>query len=82
MVILLAPAMLALFGERTFWVPGWLGRILPHVDLEGPPPTAPHEVSTAEIPHAVGARGDGHTPATVEIPQPRVSDSGPHHRAD
>ena len=82
MVILLAPAMLALFGERTFWVPGWLGRILPHVDLEGPPPTAPHEVSTAEIPHAVGARGDGHTPATVEIPEPRVSDSGPRHRAD
>jgi uncharacterized membrane protein YdfJ with MMPL/SSD domain len=44
MVILLAPAMLVLFGERTFWVPDWLGRVLPHLDLEGPPPsTVPNE---------------------------------------
>jgi uncharacterized membrane protein YdfJ with MMPL/SSD domain len=35
MVILLAPALLVIFGERTFWVPAWLGRILPHLDLEG-----------------------------------------------
>ena len=41
MVILLAPAMLVVFGARTFWVPGWLGRILPHLDLEGPPPEVP-----------------------------------------
>jgi uncharacterized membrane protein YdfJ with MMPL/SSD domain len=34
MVMLLAPALLALFGAATFAVPGWLGW-LPHVDLEG-----------------------------------------------
>jgi uncharacterized membrane protein YdfJ with MMPL/SSD domain len=42
MVILLAPAMLALFGERTFWLPRWLDRILPHISIEGeaqPTPT-------------------------------------------
>ncbi len=34
MVMLLAPALLALFGAATFAVPRWLGW-LPHVDLEG-----------------------------------------------
>ncbi len=35
MVLLLAPAMLALFGEHTFRIPRWLDRVLPHVDIEG-----------------------------------------------
>ena len=50
--------------------------------FEGPPPTAHSEVSPAETPHAVSARGDGQVPATVEIPEPRNSDGGPRHRAD
>jgi uncharacterized membrane protein YdfJ with MMPL/SSD domain/peptidoglycan hydrolase CwlO-like protein len=48
MVVLLAPAMLGLFGRRVFWVPRWLDRILPHLDIEGganaqPPGKAPPE---------------------------------------
>jgi uncharacterized membrane protein YdfJ with MMPL/SSD domain len=35
MIVLLAPALLVLFGERAFWVPDWLGRLLPHLDIEG-----------------------------------------------
>ena len=35
MIVLLAPAILMLFGDRTFWVPAWLGRLLPHLDIEG-----------------------------------------------
>ena len=35
MVVLLAPAMLVLFGAATFWVPRWLGKVLPHLDIEG-----------------------------------------------
>jgi len=41
MVLSLAPAMLTLFGSATWWLPGWLARLLPHVDIEGetgPPP--------------------------------------------
>jgi uncharacterized membrane protein YdfJ with MMPL/SSD domain len=56
MVILLAPALLALFGERTFWVPRWLGAILPHMDLEGPPPEAPEAVPASAA--AEAASGD------------------------
>ncbi|GAA4959289.1 MMPL family transporter [Yinghuangia aomiensis] len=31
----IVPAVLALLGERAWWLPAWLGRILPRVDVEG-----------------------------------------------
>ncbi|MDA0136894.1 MMPL family transporter [Solirubrobacter deserti] len=31
----LIPALLALLGERAWWLPGWLDRVLPRVDVEG-----------------------------------------------
>lgn len=31
----LIPAVMALLGERAWWLPRWLDRILPHVDIEG-----------------------------------------------
>ncbi|MBS1848549.1 MAG: MMPL family transporter [Actinobacteria bacterium] len=31
----LVPAVMALFGESAWWLPRWLDRILPHVDIEG-----------------------------------------------
>jgi uncharacterized membrane protein YdfJ with MMPL/SSD domain len=37
MVLSLAPAMLTLFGGAVWWLPGWLSRLLPHVDIEGGP---------------------------------------------
>jgi uncharacterized membrane protein YdfJ with MMPL/SSD domain len=44
MVLSLAPAMLTLLGRAVWWLPGWLSRLLPHVDIEGesgPPPPGP-----------------------------------------
>ena len=44
MVLSLAPAMLTLFGGATWWLPGWLARVLPRVDIEaepGPPTAEP-----------------------------------------
>jgi RND superfamily putative drug exporter len=29
------PAVLVLFGDRAWWMPGWLERLLPHFDIEG-----------------------------------------------
>jgi RND superfamily putative drug exporter len=29
------PAMMVLLGERAWWLPGWLDRLLPRVDIEG-----------------------------------------------
>lgn len=31
----LVPAVLALLGKRAWWLPKWLDRLLPHVDVEG-----------------------------------------------
>jgi uncharacterized membrane protein YdfJ with MMPL/SSD domain len=35
MVMLLAPAVLVLLRKTAWWVPGWMDRILPHIDIEG-----------------------------------------------
>jgi len=31
----LVPALMTLFGKAAWWMPKWLGRILPNVDIEG-----------------------------------------------
>jgi RND superfamily putative drug exporter len=31
----IVPAVLALLGKRAWWLPKWLDRILPNVDVEG-----------------------------------------------
>jgi len=31
----LVPALMALFGRAAWWMPKWLGRLLPNVDIEG-----------------------------------------------
>ncbi|MFD5216730.1 MMPL family transporter [Streptomyces tendae] len=39
----IVPAVLALLGERAWWLPKWLDRILPRVDVEGEALTRPAE---------------------------------------
>jgi RND superfamily putative drug exporter len=34
--LLLVPATMELLGEKNWWLPGWLDRILPHLNVEGP----------------------------------------------
>ncbi|HWH96239.1 MAG TPA: MMPL family transporter [Baekduia sp.] len=41
MVCLLLPAAMLVMGERTWWLPRWLDRILPRIDLEGAPASQP-----------------------------------------
>jgi RND superfamily putative drug exporter len=33
--MVLVPATMRLLGDRNWWLPGWLDRILPHLDVEG-----------------------------------------------
>ena len=33
--MILVPATMALMGDANWWLPGWLDRLLPHVDIEG-----------------------------------------------
>ncbi len=37
--MLLVPATMALLGERNWWLPAWLDRILPRLNVEGPAPS-------------------------------------------
>jgi putative drug exporter of the RND superfamily len=34
-VLVFAPAVLVLAGKGSWWVPAWLDRVLPHLDVEG-----------------------------------------------
>ncbi len=35
LVITLAPAAILLMGESAWWLPRWLDRFLPHINIEG-----------------------------------------------
>jgi RND superfamily putative drug exporter len=35
--LLLVPAVMQLFGDRNWWIPRWLDRLLPALDIEGTP---------------------------------------------
>jgi RND superfamily putative drug exporter len=55
------PAVLALVGRSAWWLPRWLGRLLPNLDIEGErlpaaPPTA--TASDAASPGQAGAERD------------------------
>ncbi len=43
--LVLVPATMQLLGERNWWLPGWLDRLLPRIDVEG-------TTSSAEVPSA------------------------------
>ncbi|GAA5202532.1 MMPL family transporter [Microbacterium jejuense] len=63
----LVPAVMALLGDKAWWMPRWLDRILPHFDIEGE--AVERELSLAEWPEPdttavvvgeqVGVQADG-----------------------
>ncbi|MEV8423245.1 MMPL family transporter [Streptomyces niveus] len=44
----IVPAVLAILGDKAWWLPRWLDRLLPRVDIEGAALTAPSADSPAE----------------------------------
>jgi RND superfamily putative drug exporter len=47
--MVLVPATMSLLGGANWWLPRWLDRILPHVDLEGDDGTTPPAQSPAVV---------------------------------
>jgi len=39
--LVIVPATMELLGDRNWWLPGWLDRLLPKINLEGPAVEAP-----------------------------------------
>ncbi|MGE7435758.1 MMPL family transporter [Kitasatospora sp. NPDC001175] len=57
---ILVPSTMVLLGTGNWWLPGWLDRLLPHVDIEGDghydgPASQPGEPAPAARPAGVGA---------------------------
>ena len=47
--MVLVPSVMTLLGDRAWWLPGWLDRIIPDIQLEGGPPPAPAEREPPEV---------------------------------
>ncbi|MCW3012649.1 MAG: drug exporter-like proteinr of the superfamily [Solirubrobacterales bacterium] len=56
--LVIAPAVVLLLGDRAWWLPGWLDRVLPNVSLEG------HLVEGVDDKDPVAA-GEERVPATA-----------------
>jgi putative drug exporter of the RND superfamily len=52
--MLLVPATMELLGDRNWWLPGWLGRILPNIDVEGHGPDSVEALEGETGPVTVG----------------------------
>ena len=58
----LVPAIMSLLGDSAWWLPRWLERVLPRVDIEGE--------SLPPVPTTTGSRTpDAHEPAAVASPR-------------
>lgn len=74
----LIPALMTLFGKAAWWMPAWLGRLLPHADIEGESLRAHRDaVGWAAAQHGsvlsaenlmVGAPGRPLGPLTLAVP--------------
>jgi RND superfamily putative drug exporter len=53
----LVPAVLALLGRSAWWLPRWLDRIVPDLDVEGARLGAPHGSAPAREPEPAGTAG-------------------------
>jgi RND superfamily putative drug exporter len=54
--MLLVPATMELLGDRNWWIPKWLDRILPNIDVEGPHEVAPLEPEEEREPEPVAGQ--------------------------
>ena len=63
----LVPAVMALLGDKAWWIPRWLDRVLPHFDIEGE--AVERELALADWPEA-------ETTAVVAAEDLEVSDEG------
>jgi RND superfamily putative drug exporter len=53
--MLLVPATMELLGDRNWWLPRWLDRILPDLDVEGHAEPLPEDEVEVGLPSGRGA---------------------------
>jgi RND superfamily putative drug exporter len=47
--LVIVPSTMELLGDANWWLPGWLDRILPHLDVEGPTSTPAPTATEREL---------------------------------
>ena len=62
--MVLVPSTMELLGDRNWWLPGWLDRLLPRVDIEG----RGHEAAPASRPAVIGPAVTGPVVTGVRVP--------------
>jgi len=50
--LVLVPATMSLLGDLNWWLPRWLDRLLPHVDVEAAVPVTPYQRQDTDVPIA------------------------------
>jgi uncharacterized membrane protein YdfJ with MMPL/SSD domain len=65
MTLLLAPALLGLFGRWTWALPRWLAKVLPRIDIEGE--GAPQAHAPVPVPALAAATASGLPPASTPL---------------
>ncbi len=67
---LLVPAIMVLLGRRAWWMPRWLGRLVPHISIEGEAYFAARDAALATAADGpkspAGAKISAHRPAERE----------------
>lgn len=58
----IVPAVMSLMGDRAWFLPRWLDRVLPDVDVEGAELERRHPAAPAPAPLAAPADSEAHTP--------------------
>jgi uncharacterized membrane protein YdfJ with MMPL/SSD domain len=71
MVLLLAPALLDMFGRLTWALPRWLAKVLPHIDIEGE--RAPHALPAAPVPATTAVLAPAAPPSATQPSKGRSS---------
>ncbi len=56
--MLLVPATMELLGDRNWWLPTWLDRIIPNLNVEGTAPPAPGTEPAAAVDQGSDSDGD------------------------
>jgi putative drug exporter of the RND superfamily len=66
--LVLVPATMSLLGDLNWWLPQWLDRLLPHVDVEAAVPVTPPTVDSVESLHPAARSARQETDAPMARP--------------
>jgi RND superfamily putative drug exporter len=65
--MILVPATMELLGKANWWLPHWLDRVLPHINVEGPAPTPTRTPAASRDDEPGDAEGGSGHPARETV---------------